>query len=205
MGKFIDLTGQVFSRLTVISRAENNKDGNVQWNCLCICGNETKALTGDLKSGKTKSCGCLNIENRLKHGMSETSEYKIWTMMKKRCYSNNATGSKNYRDRGITVCDRWLESFENFYSDMGTRPSSRHSIDRIDNNGNYTPENCRWATRTEQNNNTRKNIRMTLNGETKTMAEWGKALGIRKDTIHYRKKSGWSDERALTTPVRTRL
>ena len=206
MGKFIDLTGQVFNRLTVLSRAENDKNNKPQWNCICECGKNTKVQSSSLTTGGTKSCGCLRIENtgkinNLTHGMSKASEYKIWQTMKRRCYSetNNA---KNYRDRGITVCDRWLESFENFYEDMGPRPTTKHSIDRIDNDGDYCPENCRWATTTEQLNNTRSNARMTLNGETKTRSEWSRVLGISLGTIESRKRYGWSDEKALTTPVR---
>lgn len=207
MGKFIDLTGQVFSRLTVIDQGENNKGGRVCWNCLCECGQNTTVTSKYLINGRTKSCGCLQIENRktssLTHGMSKTLEYKIWGEMKRRCYAETP-GAKNYRDRGITVCDRWLESFENFYEDMGPRPSANHSIERIDNDGNYCPENCKWATRKEQNNNTRSNVRMTLNGETKTMSEWGKVLGISHQAIRSRKKTGWSDEKALTTPCLTK-
>lgn len=200
---FIDLTGKTFFRLTVIGRGEKNKYGQKQWNCSCECGENTNALSNDLTHGRVKSCGCLNIEkiktNKLTHGMSYTSEYRIWTRMKQRCYSDT-TGAKNYRDRGIKVCDRWLESFENFYEDMGSRPSPKHSIDRIDNDGDYCPENCRWATRTEQQNNTSKNVRLTLNGETKTMTEWARVLGISPQTIRARNRKGWSDEKVLTTP-----
>ena len=205
MGKFIDLTGQVFGRLTVISRVENPKNTSAQWNCLCICGKKTKVASGQLNNGDTKSCGCLYAEtrktNNLKHGMSDTLEYKIWKDMKQRCYSKTQM-AKHYRDRGIKICDRWLESFENFYADMGPRPTTEYSIDRIDNDGDYCPENCRWATKTEQNNNTRKNVRLTLHNETKTIAEWSRILGLPYDLIRHRKGYGWSDEKVLTTPVK---
>ena len=202
---FKDLTGQTFNRLTVIGRGENTKNGKAQWICLCECGQNSVVTTDSLKRGHTKSCGCLNKENLRKntrtHGMSSTPEYEIWKTMKRRCHSETKT-AKYYRDRGIKVCDRWLESFENFYSDMGPRPTANHSIERIDNDGDYCPENCKWGTAKEQNNNTRRNVRMTLNGETKTMAEWSEVLGISQGVIGKRKRKGWSDKDTLTTPVK---
>jgi hypothetical protein len=205
--KLDDLTGQTFSRLTVISRAEKDKRNKSQWNCLCSCGKNIRVVARSLKSGGTKSCGCLNTEkrktNNLIHGMSYSPEYTTWKSIKARCYGKNSL-TQLYRDKGIKVCDRWLESFENFYEDMGDRPSSKHSIDRIDNDGDYCPENCRWATAKEQSNNRSKNVKMTLDGETKTIAEWAKVLGIRSGVIGWRKRSGWSDEKALTTPCLTK-
>jgi hypothetical protein len=129
--------------------------------CICDCGNTGTYYLCNLKSGKTKSCGCLYNETRVgnyKHGGTGTREYSIWKAMKRRCYNKNVKDYPNYGGRGIIVCDRWLNSFENFISDMGKKPSAEYSIDRIDVNGNYEPSNCRWATPKEQRLNQRKTL-----------------------------------------------
>ena len=158
MGNFIDLTGKNFEFLTVIERSfEKNIVRRVSWRCVCKCGKETIVLGSNLKGGHVKSCGCLNYKPKnLKHGMRYSSEYNSWRGMKKRCYQQSHKSFINYGGRGIKVCDRWLNSFENFYEDMGNKPSLKHSIDRIDVNGDYEPNNCRWATHSEQNLNKRK-------------------------------------------------
>jgi hypothetical protein len=125
--------------------------------------------------------------------------------MKQRCYDQSNKNYFNYGGRGIEICERWLHSFENFLADMGERPSPKHSIDRIDNNGNYEPGNCRWATDLEQANNTRKNRLLTVDGETKTMAEFSKDNNLRIGTVHRRLKLGWSHEKAIKTPLRKKL
>lgn len=152
MGGFAkNLLGQVFGRLTVISRSNNDKWNNAKWLCRCECGNE-KIISGQLlRNGEARSCGCI----KRKHGQSNTPTYRSWMRMRERCCRPGDKRYKDYGGRGIIVCDRWRNSFENFFADMGERPSSKHSIDRIDVNGNYEPGNCRWSTTVEQRHNRR--------------------------------------------------
>lgn len=160
--KRLDLIGRRFCRLVVKATAETEvKSKKTCWNCVCDCGKETIVRTGSLESGNTKSCGCLMMERILEavstHGMAYTKEYRCWQSIRDRCYNKSFANYKHYGGRGIKVCDRWLESFENFYEDMGDKPSKKHSIDRINNDGNYHPDNCRWATDYEQAINKRGN------------------------------------------------
>ena len=176
------------------------------WLCLCICGNNTTIRGSSLTTGNTLSCGCLreeNIKNGInrKHGMCHTSEYRCWAHIISRCTNPLVQYFFLYGGRGITVCNRW-HTFENFFHDMGYKPSPAHSIDRIDNNGNYEPGNCRWATSTEQSNNKRNNKRITNNGLTLTSAEWARKLGGSASLINSRIKLGWSEEKAVTMPLR---
>lgn len=168
MAKYTDLTGRKFGRLTVIKRASPTGERNTKWHCICECGNSTISWAMGLRCGGTKSCGCLSAEKasarihklisaRTTHNMTHSGTYKSWQMMKARCSCPNYTQFKDYGGRGITVCDRWLK-FENFLEDMGERPAGR-TLDRINNDGNYEPSNCRWATRAEQNGNKRKKRR----------------------------------------------
>lgn len=161
MGKFIDLASHPpFGRLTVIERVGNDIRNQAVWACQCSCGNIVTVCGAKLRSGHTKSCGCLHKKTlsalRKTHGMSGTPEYNSWNSMKDRCRNKDNQDFKNYGGRGITVCDRWLNSFENFFADMGPKPSPNHSIDRKDNDGNYYPGNCKWSTILEQANNTGK-------------------------------------------------
>lgn len=159
MGKFIDLTGQRFGRLLVTKRNGTGNTGQAVWLCSCDCGKEANVLMDNLRRGKQVSCGCYHLETITTHGATtgkvKTAEYKVWQEMRRRCYDENGAHYKDYGGRGITVCDRWINSFENFLGDMGKRTSSKHSIDRIHNDGDYEPSNCHWATGGEQANNQR--------------------------------------------------
>lgn len=211
MGKQINLTGQRFGRLLVLSRANNTGKERTCWNCKCNCGQEKVIRTSDLKSGKVKSCGCLrdekliqrNIKNRI-HGHAsrknrkKTKIYNIWSGMKERCNDKN---DKNYGGRGIKVCYRWLK-FENFYKDVGDPPKGL-SLDRPNNDGNYSPNNWRWATRKQQANNRRNNRKILYNGKEEYFQILADKHNIRRDTLAYRlDKIGMPIHEALTTPVR---
>jgi hypothetical protein len=178
--------------------------------CTCDCGNAGVFSVGSMKQGQTKSCGCLREEtprkNR-KHGKTGTCEHISWVAIKSRCYNQHNNRYQYYGGRGIKVCDRWLEpdgrGFTNFLEDMGRRPSTKHSIDRIDVNGDYCPENCRWVCHKTQANNKSNNIRIEIDGQTCTLAEWCSKYRmdytVAWDRIHEYK---WEPIKALTTPVR---
>ena len=201
--RFTDLTGKVFGRLTVIAFA-----GKQRWHVRCECGTECVRSRGDLTSGDTKSCGCLRKEvtsqTKGKHHKCKTREYGIWSKMIGRCENPKDHKFPVYGGRGISVCNRWRESFEAFSEDMGPRPSPRHSIDRIDVNGNYEPGNCRWATPREQSRNTRTNRPLTFNGETRLTVEWAELLGVEPYILNWRLAHGWTVERTLSTPLNAR-
>jgi len=206
MPNFVDLTGKTFSRLTVTGQAPkiNNR---IKWHCKCVCGGSTITDSNGLLSGHTKSCGCLQREkaaitgkNSKTHGMRYSVEYQTWVDIKRRCNDPKRESFKHYGARGITVCDRWLHSFENFFEDMGKRPDTKSSIERIDNDGPYSPDNCKWATITEQNRNKTGCIKITHNGVTKTASEWSIDIGGSRNIISQRLKRGWSVKKALTTP-----
>lgn len=194
-----DLIGQKFNRLIVIERKESDKWGNVQWLCKCDCGNYNVVTTRDLKNSHTKSCGCLHKEIITKHGhgsQEKSQIYKTWGDMKGRCNSSSHKNYKNYGGRGIKVCKKW-EEFEGFFQDMGERPPNM-SIDRIDNNGDYCKENCKWSTRKEQMRNTRQNKLITINGETKCLIEWCEIYQKSCKLVGRRiSRDGWTPEEAL--------
>lgn len=194
-GKLIDLIGRTYGRLTVTSRSTNSRHGGSRWNCACACGQRVVTAGGDMHSGRTKSCGCLV----LKHGRSSTPEYRAWLSMRDRCSNQNHPQYANYGGRGITVCERWL-SLELFLSDVGPRPTPKHSIDRIDNDGNYEPSNVRWSDRQTQSENRRSIQWITFGGRRMTHTQWGRALGGSATLVRARIAAGWSDEKAVTTP-----
>lgn len=179
--------------------------GDVRWLCICDCGKSATPRTTDLRSGNTKSCGCLAADTRRKHGLHKTPEYHVWADIKQRCFNQNSPEYENYGGRGITMCQRWVESYAAFYLDMGARPSKQHSIERVNNNGHYQPGNCRWATSQEQTLNMRRNRVIEFNGASKPISEWAKALGFHDPTLRARlTRLGWSIERSLTQPVQFR-
>jgi len=210
--RFQDLEGQTFGRLVVVGFA-GRRGRRLVWLCCCECGREKEVVGGDLKKGDVKSCGCLQTECRKaahKHGHAlggkQSPEYQAWSGIVQRCENESHAHYVNYGGRGILVCSRWRNSFEAFLSDMGLRPSAKHSIDRKDNDGNYEPENCRWATRKQQGRNTRASRLLTVYNETKTLAEWCELRGIAVTTVWMRIfKYGWSDTRAVTTPARRKV
>ena len=194
-----ELIGLKFQRLMVIADGGRCKKQNILWLCRCDCGNETTVRGYDLKSGKVKSCGCYNREKQsnLKHGQAGSGKkrnpvYSIWASLIQRCVNPNDRSWKHYGGRGIAVCDRWRESFENFLADMGERPTPKHSIDRIDVNGNYEPGNCRWATVSEQNLNRRNNTLITVGDVTKPLKLWVDDLGVTQQCVYYWIKKGLS-------------
>jgi hypothetical protein len=173
--------------------------------CKCECGTEKVIVIHDLRKGSTRSCGCkkqmLHAAAVSTHGMKGTPTYRSWRSMLDRCNSLHPDKLRNYGGRGIKVCDRW-KCFENFLSDMGIRPSKDHSVDRIDNQGNYEPGNCRWATHKIQSNNKRTNVFVTYEGETKTVTQWAEHLGMSPAALERRLwRYGWPVSRALTEPL----
>jgi len=212
MPKFIDLSHKTFSRLTVQDCVV--LDQQTYWYCTCSCGNEQYVRSASLRSGKTKSCGCLQKESAAKHivttkkhsthKLSDSNEHAIWQAMKQRCHNPNNRQYKNYGGRGIYVCDRWKESFENFYSDMGPKPQGL-TLDRIDNNGPYTPENCHWTTPKEQARNLRKNRIVTYKGRTLPLVTLCDELNLKHKPIYKRIfERGWDVKKAIEQPLQKR-
>lgn len=201
MSCFKDLTGKTFNRLTVLRLGDRGKRNDIRWLCQCTCGNKVNVLSYSLKSGKTKSCGCLSLDKLLKrattHGKSWSGEYRSWFNMKARCNNKKNPAYVNYGGRGITVCARWSapNGFKYFYEDMGKRPSSKHTIDRINNDGNYCPENCRWATRLQQNRNQRKrkDNASGIPGVSISSGKWQASIGVNKKKIYLGKFTDIND------------
>ena len=221
MGKIQDLTGKKFGRWTVIEYAGIDKHHNALWLCECSCENKTRkiVISNNLKRGISKSCGCLMMEmsrekmiayNKeahrpsLKHGLSGTRIYHIWSNMIDRCYRKNNRKYSDYGGRGIKVCDEWRKGIEPFWEWATNNGYAEDlEIERIDNDKDYCPENCKWSTRKEQVRNRRNTRKLTYNGETKTIQEWADEIGIRYITLISRiDKLKWSIEKSLTTPPR---
>jgi len=193
----LDITGTKFNKLTAISFSHKaGSQKKAKWLFKCECGGEKIIDKWRVMGNYTKSCGCLMragqerfIKNSTTHGLSggrknRKPEYGIWRGIKRRCLKSNDAGYKNYGGRGIKICDRWKDSFLNFWMDMGERPSKKYSIDRIDNNGNYEPANCRWATRLEQGRNKRGLRLITIDGKTKCLTEWVEYLGLNQNDVN---------------------
>ena len=189
MSRKSQLVGQLFGRLTVVCEAEKHPCGHSQWKCRCQCGAIVVASNTDLKCGKRKSCGCFRREfvtaSKTTHGCSATSEYKSWSCMKNRCLNSKYKEFNLYGGRGINICDRWTD-FSAFLADMGPKSSPEFSIERNDVNGNYCPENCRWADDRDQSRNRRSNRKVVCNGYVMTATEAAKILNIKPKTLHAR-------------------
>lgn len=206
--RFNNVAGMRFGRLKVTrfaGRATSRQGWYYLWECCCDCGNTIYAAAHNLKSGKTASCGCLNKEvasrTHTVHGLRDSPEWHVWCSMKARCYNPKTKNFFRYGGRGIRVAASWLAEFAAFYRDMGPRPSPHHSLERRDNNGNYEPSNCYWATAKQQARNRRSNVNLEFNGVTMCALDWDEHLGFRKETVRNRLNLGWTVERALTTPI----
>jgi len=179
-----ELIGRKFNMLTYISFSHRGNNGREHWLFKCDCGNEKIIRKLKVKCGEVKSCGC--IQGNVKHRMVKTGTYSSWSNLKTRCLNRNSNRYYRYGERGIEICDRWKESFENFFEDMGERPTNNHSIDRIDNDKGYFKENCKWSSSFEQMNNKSTNKNITYEGRTQSVMNWSRELGINHKTIYDR-------------------
>jgi hypothetical protein len=198
--KALDLVGNFYTNLLVLKRVVGKDVKNSYWLCRCVCGKGVVVSGINLKSGNTKSCGCITYTLG---GKSKTPEFLVWQSMVQRCYNDKHKRYSKYGARGIKVCQKWKDSFLNFIDDMGKCPKGL-SLDRIDNDGDYTPENCAWRTIEEQNNNRGSYNRVIeFNGDSGTISQMARRYGIRVSTLFQRiDRLGWSVKKALTTPVR---
>lgn len=200
----IDMQGKRFGRLVVLCR-DGTKGKAATWKCLCDCGTHCVTAGGSLRKGRSVSCGCWKRDGYggacRTHADTKSNEYNTWKKIIGRCKNKKDAAYDRYGGRGITVCDRWLK-YENFLSDMERRPSADHSIDRIDNDGRYGPENCRWATASEQARNRRSNVIVDVDGEKMVLKDAAAKFGIPYKTVHARISNGWEVMEALTRPLR---
>jgi len=191
MPRFVDLSGMKFYRWTILRRFGTTSAGKVQWLCVCDCGVVGGLSAQNLMYGLTRSCGCWNSESARKrmttHGMTDTVEFRTWQLMIDRCHNAKSKCYSRYGGRGIFVCARWRSSFADFYADMGPRPAGR-TLDRKDNDGGYSPENCRWATSVQQARNMRSNRVISAFGETHVQAEWAEILGTTSSHLYHHLK-----------------
>jgi hypothetical protein len=216
MARALELTGQKFGRLTVENlNPVRTLSGSTRWNCICDCENKVTVIGSHLISGHTTSCGCFKIELSVKkcttHGMSNTSEYNIYNLMIRRCTDSSVDSYIYYGGRGITVCDRWMNSFEAFYEDMGPRPSPDHSLDRKENDKGYYKDNCRWSTIVEQANNRRNNVFHDYKDQQLSLQQLadlpetkknGICIGTLKSRIN---QYNYSAEEAVNTPLKNKI
>lgn len=202
--KRIDIVGKKFNRLMTLKYIGQDSGGNARFLFRCDCGKEKIINGADVRKNRIKSCGCYRKENPSTtiHHISKTKFYSVWKNMKNRCLNKKVPAYKDYGGRGIKVCERWLESFMNFYNDMFDSYNEELEIDRIDNNGNYEPSNCRWATCKEQSLNRRSTIMVEINGEIKCVSAWARIKGLNRGTVSKRISKGWSPFKALTTPIK---
>lgn len=215
----VEIVGKKFGRLTVVNLVGVNKHKHSLVELICECGSTTIAEVALVKSGNTRSCGCLRRRPKPRqpkltdnlvlmdkqsvgtYPKRKSSTYASWKSMLERCYSQNSAGYKNYGGRGIGVCLSWRSSFSAFVADMGQRPESL-TLDRIDGNGDYCKDNCRWASREDQANNKRTNVTLSWAGQTRTLAQWARVLGVDPTTLGYRFRAGWPVSKILGEPPR---
>lgn len=187
MGKFQDLSGSKFGKLTAIKVAYKNKNGESVWECVCDCGNVVNVVCSNLKNGHSTSCGCYKKICSITHNETKTRLHRIWAGIKARCYNTNIAQYKNWGGRGITVCEEWKDSYETFRDwALANGYQENLTIDRINNDKGYSPDNCRWATQKQQSNNKRNNTLITFNNETHTISEWAEIIGVKSRTIQRR-------------------
>lgn len=200
--KYQRLLSKRYGKLVVRKFLGLNKHRQAKWLCQCDCGQTTITTTGLLNNG-LQSCGCFVKEQITTHGMTNTRPYRIWGGMKSRCDNPNAWNFHLYGQRGITYCQRW-DTFENFWHDMKANYDPNKSLDRIDNDGNYCPQNCHWATIRQQNCNRSNSVMLTYKGKTQNITQWAEELKMSRCALYARKERGWSDKRILETPIQTR-
>lgn len=212
-----DIVGRRFGRLEVVALIQppkkrvDPKAPRCTWvDARCVCGNTLRAPHHEVTSGHVKSCGCAKRDalSQLRHGQTAgatSPEYRVWSSMMTRCYNRQSKSFHNYGGRGIGVCDRWRADFMAFFLSMGQRPSPDHSLDRVDVDRDYGPDNCRWATQTEQQRNRRDAIKLTIDGVTKHLFDWAAERGLAPKTVYQRIWRGWSVARSLeVNPVRAK-
>lgn len=200
----LDLTGQRFGDWLVLRNSHKGRHGEIYWWCRDAVTSEEKAVrAGSLIAGLSQSSGHRHRAAVTTHGMTDTRTFKSWESMKQRCLNPKAPDFQRYGGRGIDVWPSWVNSFETFFADMGPRPE-RTTLDRIDVDGDYTPENCRWATPKRQQRNRRDTLMLTLDGATQSLPDWAEQLGVSRSTLKTRLDKGWTVERALRTPVQPR-
>jgi hypothetical protein len=195
---FDDLAGQRFGKWLVGEQAGKTEHGHILWNVTCECGNTSVVQAGHLRNETSKACRSCS---KTTHGLIDTVEYETWARIVQRCTNTKCEDYVKWGGRGITICDEWRQSFAKFASDMGLRPSDQHSIDRIDNDGPYCKDNCRWATKSQQSRNRNDRVPITAGGETKLLCEWSEITGMSIATLWARLDRGWSEEDTVRTPL----